>query len=339
MFIPSKPLGLKDKAFMGESFYSAPNPPFGAVFTYYLKDEPKTKKKERLAEEKRVAEKGGDVFYPTWDALRAEAREEEPVAILTVTDASGHVVRRVTGPVKAGFNRVAWDLRYPAANPAKLPPAKPEEVEEDIFTPPPQGPLAMPGRYTVTLEKKVDGVETKLGEPVTFQAEVLGTASLPAPDRAKALEFERKVARLQRAVLGSVELAKEASKQIALLEKALLDAPAADAALAARARELGRKLKDLEVPLTGDKVVAKYQEPVDPSIVDQVQRIVYSLWASTSAPTGTQQRAYDVAAQAFAPVLEKLKALTEVELPDLGRKAEAAGAPWSSGRVPAWRPE
>ncbi len=78
MFIPSKPLGLKDKAFMGESFYSAPNPPFGAVFTYYLKDELQTKKKSRLAEEKKAAEKGGDVFYPSWDALRAEAREEEP---------------------------------------------------------------------------------------------------------------------------------------------------------------------------------------------------------------------------------------------------------------------
>ncbi len=197
----------------------------------------------------------------------------------------------------------------------------------------------MPGRYTVTLEKKVDGVVTKLGEPVTFQAEILGTASLPAPDRGKALEFEKKVARLQRAVLGAVELSKETSKEIALLEKALLDAPAADAALVARARQLGQNLKDLDVPLSGDKVVAKYQEPVSPSIVERVRRIVYSVWASTSAPTGTQQRGYEGAAQAFAPVLEKLRALVEVDLPELEKKAEAAGAPWSGGRAPAWRPE
>ena len=37
--------------------------------------------------------------------------------MLTVTDADGNVVRRLTGPVKAGFQRVAWDLRFPAANP------------------------------------------------------------------------------------------------------------------------------------------------------------------------------------------------------------------------------
>src|SRR5450830_257012 len=67
MFIPAKPLGLRDKAFQGESFFTAPNPPFGAVIIYYLKDELKTKKKARLAAEKKVASKGGDVFYPSWD--------------------------------------------------------------------------------------------------------------------------------------------------------------------------------------------------------------------------------------------------------------------------------
>ncbi len=38
MFVPSLPYGWKGKGFLGESFYAAPNPPFGAVFTYYLKD-------------------------------------------------------------------------------------------------------------------------------------------------------------------------------------------------------------------------------------------------------------------------------------------------------------
>ena len=34
----------------------------------------------------------------------------------------GKTVRRVTGPTKAGFQRVAWDLRYPAFNPTELKP-------------------------------------------------------------------------------------------------------------------------------------------------------------------------------------------------------------------------
>ena len=335
MYVPARPLGLRDKAFQGESFYTAPNPPFGAVFTYYLKDEPKTKKKARLAAEKKIAEKGGDVSYPPWDALRAEEREEEPAIVLTVRDASGAVVRRLTGPAKAGFNRVAWDLRAPAANPAQPPR---EAEEEEIFAPRRTGPFALPGTYTVSLEKKVDGVVTKLGESETFTTEALGTASLPAPDRAQVLAFEQKTARLQRAVLGSVEWTKEAQKRVDLLRKALLDAPAADAALGERARGLGLRLRDVEEELTGDKVVAKHEEPVPPSIVGRVQRVVNSLWTSTSTPTGTQMRAYDIAAQAFAPVLEKLRTL-DADLKDVEAKAEAAGAPWTSGRVPVWKAE
>lgn len=337
MYVPSMPLGLRDKAFMGESFYAAPNPPFGAVLTYYLKDELLTKKKARQAEEKKIAAKGGDVFYPPWDALRAEEREEEPAIVLTVTDGAGNVVRRLAGPVKAGFHRVAWDLRYPASNPTR--PPKTEEDPESIFMPPLRGPLAMPGTYTVTLEKKVDGVVTKLAEPVSFTAEVLGTASLLAPDRAKALEFERKVARLQRAVLGSVELSKEAEKRLEMLQKALFDTPSADAALMARAKELSLNLKGIEEQLSGDKVIAKYQEPVPPSISERVQRIVHALWSSTSAPTGTQQRGYEIAAQQFAPVLANLRTLVDSDMKALETKAEAAGAPWSTGRVPTWTPE
>src|SRR5262249_38743507 len=67
IYAPSQPLGLKDKAFQGDQYYSAPNPPFGAVFTYYLKDEILTQQKTRQKAEKETIKKGGDVFYPSWE--------------------------------------------------------------------------------------------------------------------------------------------------------------------------------------------------------------------------------------------------------------------------------
>src|SRR6185503_16827732 len=103
MYIPAVPLGVRDKSFQGESFYTAANPPFGAIFTYYLRDEIKTRKKQRQEKERAIAKKGGDVFYPAWDSLRAEDREEDPAVLLTATDEGGQVVRRLTGPVSAGF--------------------------------------------------------------------------------------------------------------------------------------------------------------------------------------------------------------------------------------------
>ena len=40
--------------------------------------------------------------------------------LLIVKDEEGNVVRRLTAPAKAGFHRVAWDLRFPPSNPVQL---------------------------------------------------------------------------------------------------------------------------------------------------------------------------------------------------------------------------
>jgi photosystem II stability/assembly factor-like uncharacterized protein len=335
MYIPSTPLGLKDKSFMGDSFFAAANPPFGAVFTYYLKEELKTRKKARRAEEKKIEEKGGDVFYPGWDELRAEDREEEPSVILTVTDEAGAVVRRITGPVTAGFHRVAWDLRYPAASPTEL---KPPE-DENPFVDPRQGPLVLPGSYTVSMTKRMGGALTPLGEPQTFTAEPLWSGPLTATDRVALQAFTKKAARLQRSVLGAVEVGKEAQKRLDYLKQALLDTPGADPKLAEEARALEGRLKDLSVALSGDTVVQKYNEPTSPSIVDRVQSIVGAYWGTTSAPTATHRKAYEIVAGEFTEVLGRLRALLEKDLTSLEARAETAGAPWTPGRIPSWSPE
>ena len=69
--MPKVPYGLPGKAFLGDAFFSAPNPPFGAVVTYYLKDEVKTKKKARQEREAETEKKGIDIVYPSLDELRA----------------------------------------------------------------------------------------------------------------------------------------------------------------------------------------------------------------------------------------------------------------------------
>ncbi|OGF59984.1 MAG: glycosyl hydrolase [Candidatus Fischerbacteria bacterium RBG_13_37_8] len=335
MFIPSEPLGLKEKSFQGDSFYTAPNPPFGAVFTYYLKEELKTKKKIRQEKEKQMKKEGKDIFYPTWEELEAEAREEEPVVLLTVTDEEGNVVRRLTGPVSAGFNRVAWDLRLPPADPTDLkPPAK-----DNPFVSEPIGPMVVPGTYKVNMAKRVNGEVTPLSDTQTFTTTPLKTASLPEPDRTELLTFSKKTARLQRAVLGAVDAMKEAKTRTDHLKKAIDDTPGADPKLADEARMLETRLKDLKKLLTGDSLRDKFNEPTPTSIVDRVQSVVYGYWTTTSAPTGTHRRAYEIAASEFAQLLEQMRTLIEKDLKNLEDKAEAAGAPYTPGRFPTWKQE
>ncbi|MEM9015254.1 MAG: glycosyl hydrolase, partial [Pseudomonadota bacterium] len=102
------------QAFNGDNFWYAENPPFGAVFTYTLRDGLKSLAKTRREAEIEIEKDGGDTPYPSWEELRAEDREDEPAIVFTVTDSNGAVVRRFTGPHSKGLHRVAWDLRYAA---------------------------------------------------------------------------------------------------------------------------------------------------------------------------------------------------------------------------------
>ena len=321
MFMEALPLGLRGKSFQGDSFYAADNPPVGAVFTYYLKDELKTLKKRRQEEEERVEGEGGTVRYPSWDELRAEDREQEPAIVLTIKDASGQVVRRLTGPTSKGFHRVAWDFRFPDSLPTRLE----EQPLDNPFRSPPMGPMVVPGTYEVSLAKRVDGVTRELDEPQRFQTEALGTASLAAQDKHALLAFQQETAALQRAVLGAIRAADFTEDRLAHINKAILQAPEAD------------RLYTIQLALSGDRTIRSRAEPTPPSISQRVQGIVSGHWTSTSAPTETHRESYRIAGDQFEPVLDDLRTLIERDVRALEDDLDRAGAPWTPGRLPYWK--
>jgi hypothetical protein len=48
---------------------------------------------------------------------------------------------------------------------------------------------------------------------------------------------------------------------------------------------------------------------------------------------------YKYASQQFAPALEKLRMLVDVDLANLQKALDAAGVPHTPGRIPSWKPE
>ncbi len=105
---------------MGASHYFAPNPDFGAVFTYHLRDGLKSTEQIRQASEKARLDTGEDIAFPGWDAVADEMAEPDPRIWIIVKDSEGNTVRRVNGPTAKGFNRVAWDLRHPAPDSLRI---------------------------------------------------------------------------------------------------------------------------------------------------------------------------------------------------------------------------
>jgi photosystem II stability/assembly factor-like uncharacterized protein len=332
VFMPESPLGIRGKAFQGEGYFTAPNPSFGAVLTWYLKEDLKTRKKTRQEREKDLVKQGKDPDFPTPEQFRAEAREEDPAVVVTIADADGNVVRRLKGPATAGMHRIAWDLRFPPSTPTSLKPPV-----SDPFSEPPSGPMVSPGRYTATLAKVVEGKWTSLSEPQSFEA--CGLYEIPEADRKRLLAFERKVAKLQRAATGAVETVDETKTRIAHIKQALLDAPGADARLGTEVREVEARLKDIELVLRGDAALAGRNEPTSPFVMDRVEAIVGAQWTATSPPTGTSEQAYTWAAEAFRGPLENLRRLVSVDLKKIEDQMETAGAPWTPGRLPSWQPE
>jgi hypothetical protein len=332
MYIQSQPLGGRGKSFQGERFYTADNPPFGATVTWYLKDAIKTKKEKRQESEREAEKKGGAVGWPTRAELRAEEEEEAPAIIVTVTDASDNVVRRLTGPVGAGIQRVTWDLRYPAANLTAPPPP-----DADFDFDPPSGPLVMPGTYKVTVAKRVDGVVTQLGPPQQFQVVVEGQENMSTSDHSALVEFQTKAMRLQRAASGATQAANQLKPRLAAIKRAIAETPSLPQRLQDDATALDRRTNEILRALNGDTAARQRNMNTPPSINDRVGYVVGAQRMSISRPTQTQIAQYNAAAQDFESVLGQLRQLIEVDLDKLEKQLEAAGAPWTPGRVPEWK--
>ncbi|HEX3183492.1 MAG TPA: hypothetical protein VHQ94_01795, partial [Pyrinomonadaceae bacterium] len=332
MYIQSQPLGGRGKSFQGERYYTADNPPFGATVTWFLKDPIRTRKEKRQEAEREADRRGAPVAYPTRDQLRAEEEEDAPAIVVTITDANDRVVRRLNGPIGAGMQRLTWDLRYPAANLSAPPPP---DADPDFE--PPSGPLVMPGTYKLTLAKRVDGVMTQLGQPQQFQVVVEGQENMSTADRSALVEFQQKAVRLQRAVSGATQAANSLRPRLTAIKRAISETPSLPPSLYDQAMALEKRNNEIIRALSGDAEARRRNMNTPPSINDRVGYVVGAQRMSTSRPTQTQQNQYSAAAQDLEAVLAQLRQLIEVDLTRLEKQLEAAGAPWTPGRIPEWR--
>ena len=198
------------------------------------------------------------------------------------------------------------------------------------------GPLVVPGTYTASMAKKIDGVMTDLAGPVEFEVVNLALAALPGAPPEVSFEFELKIAQLQRAVLGAVKVTKEVENRLAHLRQAILDTPAASEEDMAKARAFQSELDDIKIALVGDPTKGERNVFTPPSISDRVGRIVGGLWTTTQGPTSTQRETYGWAGEAFTTELGRLQTLV-ADLETFEAELELAGAPWPPGRVPTWQ--
>ncbi|HRS02151.1 MAG TPA: glycosyl hydrolase [Bacteroidota bacterium] len=316
----------KAKYTQGGSFYRADNPPFGATFTYYLKESIKTQKEKRNELENEASKKGEEAPYPTLEQLTKEDLEESPYLLFSIYDQNNQLVRNLTASATAGIHRISWDLRYPDLSPAK----KNTDINKNSGFP------VLPGRYKVIMSKVINGNATEIAGPVEFDVKHLDNATLPIANRTELVTFQKNVAKLQQAVMGTQSYYDKLLEQIELMKKAILSTPNIDTKLYSQLRQAEIDLKMLGITLNGNRTIEAHNENQTPSINDRLNYVIWVVWDLDSAPTQTAKDSYNIASDQLKEFLQKMKSLEENQIKPVQDTLQKFGAPWTPGRFPVW---
>ena len=328
-YVPSNPLGLRGVGSQGASLYAAPNPAFGATFTYYVKESPKSPSDQRREQEKKAREEGKDIDYPSYEDFVAEDTYEKAYLLFVVKDATGNEVRKIKKKPGKGIQRVSWNLRYPPTTPIRTKPAK-----VGRYSNPDEGPLALPGKYTVELWQSDNGVLEKLAEPTEFEVIPLENSSL---DRQTAtnIAFKKQVQELRRKIRGSIEEKKELDKRLKHVKQAIQVYPGADITWMSNVKALEKASHDVQINLLGDTHKSKRDVETVPGTAIRVENIVWNTWYSTSDPTTTNKEQYALAGEEYTAIRKNLDALKS-GVQDLESKLDSKNIPYTPGRKD-WR--
>ncbi|MGI9223991.1 MAG: glycosyl hydrolase [Woeseiaceae bacterium] len=327
-YVPKRPLGCSEEGCtgsQGDDFLAAPNPPFGATFTYYLPEAVQSRKDARREAEELREAKNESVEFPTWDRIISESREDDPAIVFTVRNSSGNVVRHVEGPVEAGFHRVAWDLRYPSVQ-AWLP----EDEREDQWLPT-VGPLVAPGTFTVSMQKRVDGVMTDVSQAQRFEVVSTREPTLPGSPQEQRVVFDSQVSELSRANQGTVKTIDAIVAEIDAAKEVLLSSTA-DPSLYEIANSIQQRIQGERDRLTNNESREPYNDLGEMTVQARLFHAGFVSTANAYGPTPSQRESLRIARDLYDNVSRQLSNLVDVEYAGLKVALDAAGVPWSPGR-------
>ena len=326
-YIPKRPhscesVGCVDS--QGDAYYVAPNPPFGAVFTYYLAEGLQSLQAQRTTLEKDAIASNQDVEFPDWDDVDREMNEDLPAIVFTVSNQDGDVVRQIEAPGEAGFQRVAWDLRYPVVNPWQ-----PEEERRGNDSS--AGVLAAPGTYTVTMSERIAGVTTDLEHSQTFEVVSIREPTIEGAPHAERIAYSQQVDEMRRAVDGTINSVEEVMAELDAIEESIQNSTAGmNLYQAANAIQEGLHMQLERLSGNGTRRSFSANGPVP--ITSRLQHASYSPNRNAHGPTATQRDSLAIAKSEYASIATELTRLVDREYEQLKDDLDAASVPWTPGR-------
>lgn len=309
----------------GATEYIAENPDFGAVFTYHLSQSYSTLQADRKKAEKKLEKEGKDIPFPGWDALDAEKQQQKPRIWLTIKDADGNVIRKISAPARKGMNRTAWDLRY----------ASSRSINPDRQGPLPWwargGEMAPPGTYTVSLAKEVDGKVTQLAGPQEFEVVPLRKPTLKGASPEAYIAFAKEVRKVNTMSSALSNMFSESQKKVKAMELALERANVEPGTLNEELHALKQEMNDLERRFYGNQAKDEIGERNKPNAGNHLRVASRSLF-TTYGPTEMHKQSLELAKKMFKEVRGDVEKLANEKIPAMEEALRKAGAPYILGQ-------
>ena len=321
-YTPSVPLGDAGKATQGDDLYLAPNPPFGAEFTYFLKESYPDLKKQRQKTEKGLKDAGKPLTFPGWEAVEAEARALEPKVWLFVSDSSGTLVKRVEAANGEGFQRVVWDLKASAQRP----------VTKDNVDKAPDGPVVAPGRYTAQLYKQLNGEFSPISDAVDVTVVPLRKGHLPGSTPAAVATYAKRIDAVQARVDALQLMTKGSTARIGFMLKAYERAPRPSPELQGDLLAMRKELESINIEINGSKARNEVgEEKRAPGVTDRLETAYAGIASLSYGPTATHLASAALAEQLAQELQGRLDKVTTA-LPGFEDRLKAIGAPMQDER-------
>jgi len=307
----------------GAADYRADNPPFGAIFTYYLKKEYPNRRKQRMKREKELDKEGAQIPFPGWEELEKESLEEGPTLVFTIRDELDQVVNNLITSPKKGINRVSWNLRYASKRPIRMEPEQPVATTSGYLVP--------PGSYTVSLSLVQDGATRELNGPLAFNVVPLYQGALAGPGVEQRDGFRIRLLGARQELQKAQYQLNKAGQWISAMKRAYFSLDREDPELLTQIDAMEKRQQELGIAVNGYRTkeeIGEKQHPTPASRIGVAQRGL----STTYGPTATHWETLETGIAELEPLQRAIQTLVETELPALQEKLESAGAPWIMGQ-------
>jgi len=202
------------------------------------------------------------------------------------------------------------------------------------YSNPNEGPLAIPGNYSVELWLSDNGALEQLVEPVAFEVLPLENSTLGRQTEAN-VAFKRDVQELRRKIRGSAEEQEELNKRLAHIKEAIQSYPGADVQWMKEVKALEAVTEEIRIGLMGDYHKSKREVETVPGTVMRIENIVWNTWYSTSNPTNTNKEQFELAGEEYALLRKKLDDFRS-GIEALETKLDGKNVPYTPHR-PDWK--